>query len=314
MYMSPEQIRDPKAVDARSDIWSMGIILHQLLTGKPAFTADSLPGVCAAIAADPPASTRERRKDVPEALERLIQKCLEKRPEARFQSVESLCAALAPFGLRGPVSSTGNRPRPEAEPEPPGESSVDAPTISHGRLLRDQAALVSSPLSDAPLAATQRSETGRRMRIAIPAILLALVAAVAVVFALRPSDEAATGATSRPASFSLRVESTPDGAEVFDGDRLLGRTPFEIRLQNADLERAAKRFTLRMPGHLSYVVEQGPSAVDSTLRGRLDPVPEPTASSGAPEPAAPASGAPRVPKPGSKPPPATTGTDIRLER
>jgi serine/threonine-protein kinase len=312
MYMSPEQIRDPKAVDARSDIWSMGIILHQLLTGKPAFSADSLPGVCAAIAADPPASTRERRSDVPEALERVIQKCLDKRPEARFQSVESLCAALAPFGLRGPVSSTGNRPRPEPEPEPPGESSADAPTISHGRLLRDQAALVSSPLSDAPLAATQRSETGRRLRIAIPAILLALGAAAALVFALGPSsDETSTGAA---ASFSLRVESTPDGAEVFEGDRLLGRAPLEIRLQNEDLERQAKRFTLRMPGRLSYVVEQGPSAVDTTVRGRLDPVPEPTASSGAPEPAAPASGTPRVPKPGSKPPPATTGTDIRLER
>src|SRR5437773_10995612 len=53
-YMSPEQVRDAKRVDARTDVWSLGMILYELMTGEPAFNADTLPGICAAIAADTP--------------------------------------------------------------------------------------------------------------------------------------------------------------------------------------------------------------------------------------------------------------------
>ena len=47
LYMSPEQVRNAKQVDARADIWSLGVILHELLTGSPVFQADTLPGICA---------------------------------------------------------------------------------------------------------------------------------------------------------------------------------------------------------------------------------------------------------------------------
>jgi serine/threonine-protein kinase len=320
MYMSPEQIRDPKAVDSRSDIWSLGIILHQLLTGKPAFSADSLPGVCAAIAADPPASTRERRPEVPEALERVIQKCLEKRPDARYQSVESLCAALAPFGHRAqPGSARGVELAPTERPEL-DRSSAEAPTISHGRLNRELVA-PSAP-SDAPLAATQRSAEKTRRRWVVPAALAAFVALAIAALALWPKSglqPAGVEPIGRPASFVLRIESEPERAEVFDGERLLGTAPFEIRLENAALERAERQFTLRLAGRLPYVVTQGPSASDTTVRGRLAPMPEPApteaASAAAPEAttAGPGSRRPPAGKP-AIPAPASTGTDIRLER
>lgn len=97
MYMSPEQVRDAKSVDGRSDIWSLGVILHELLTAKPAFRGESLPAICAAIAADQPQSLAAERPDVPPALVAIVERCLEKDPARRFQSVDELRAALQPF-------------------------------------------------------------------------------------------------------------------------------------------------------------------------------------------------------------------------
>jgi serine/threonine protein kinase len=96
-YMSPEQVRDAKAVDLRTDIWSLGLILHELLSGTPAFEGTTLPGVCASIAADPPAALRLKRPEVPPEVEAIVLKCLEKDAAKRFQSARELSAALLPW-------------------------------------------------------------------------------------------------------------------------------------------------------------------------------------------------------------------------
>jgi eukaryotic-like serine/threonine-protein kinase len=93
-YMSPEQVRDAKTVDLRTDIWSLGLILHELLTGSPAFAGTTLPGICASIAADPPAALRLQRPEVPLEVEAIVLKCLEKSPEKRFQSARELIENL----------------------------------------------------------------------------------------------------------------------------------------------------------------------------------------------------------------------------
>jgi serine/threonine protein kinase len=94
-YMSPEQVRDAKRVDERTDIWALGMILYELLVGEPAFNGDTLPAICAAIAADPPRPLRASRPDVPEDLELVVMKCLAKNPDDRYRSVEELVRALA---------------------------------------------------------------------------------------------------------------------------------------------------------------------------------------------------------------------------
>jgi serine/threonine-protein kinase len=101
LYMSPEQVRNAKQVDLRSDLWSLGVILHELLSGRPPFDGDTLPGVCARIAADPP--TPLERADVPEALRHVIARCLEKNPAARFGSALELSEALAPLRSKAPL-------------------------------------------------------------------------------------------------------------------------------------------------------------------------------------------------------------------
>jgi eukaryotic-like serine/threonine-protein kinase len=96
-YMSPEQVRSSMSVDARTDVWSLGVILYQLLTGVHAFKAESMSACLAKIVADPPPPLRAARPDVPEGLERVILACLEKDPARRLQSVAELALALAPF-------------------------------------------------------------------------------------------------------------------------------------------------------------------------------------------------------------------------
>jgi serine/threonine-protein kinase len=103
-YMSPEQIRRPKSVDTRTDIWSLGSILFELLTRDPPFNADSPIALLAAVVSDPLPSIREKRPDVPPELEAVIAKCLEKKPENRYQTVAELADALAPFAPRSQPS------------------------------------------------------------------------------------------------------------------------------------------------------------------------------------------------------------------
>src|SRR5258708_8381308 len=76
LYMSPEQVRNAKQVDTRADIWSLGVILHELLTGTPLFQPDSLPGICAAIIADDVPPLRTLRPDPPHMLEDTVPKDL----------------------------------------------------------------------------------------------------------------------------------------------------------------------------------------------------------------------------------------------
>lgn len=97
-YMSPEQMRSLKHVDARTDVWSLGVILYQFLAGRRPFEADSLPAVFAKIAADSPTPLRELRPEVPVELETVILRCLEKNLDQRVKSTTELAHLLAPFG------------------------------------------------------------------------------------------------------------------------------------------------------------------------------------------------------------------------
>jgi serine/threonine protein kinase len=95
--IAPEQIREPGAVDLRADIWALGVILHELLTGSPLYSASTAPGLFAAIAADPPTPASHLRAEIPAELESVISRCLEKEREDRFSDVGDLARQLKPF-------------------------------------------------------------------------------------------------------------------------------------------------------------------------------------------------------------------------
>lgn len=92
-YMSPEQAAGEK-VDARSDLWSVGVILYQLLTGERPFDANSVVALVYRITKDNPKPIAELRKDVPAGLRRVVARCLNKQPEKRFQTGQELADAL----------------------------------------------------------------------------------------------------------------------------------------------------------------------------------------------------------------------------
>ncbi|MEP7120990.1 MAG: protein kinase [Byssovorax sp.] len=114
-YMAPEQVRDPRNVDARCDLFSLGSILYKLLTGKPAFDGGNPATVLALVLSEPPIPLREHRPEIPPALEALVLGCLEKDPAARVPSVEVLARGLVPFAKQAPRRAWGE-PSPMAAP------------------------------------------------------------------------------------------------------------------------------------------------------------------------------------------------------
>jgi serine/threonine-protein kinase len=95
-YMSPEQLKSTKEVDARADVWSLGAVLYEALTGKPAFRGETVPQVCAMIASEDPVLPSATRDGIPLDLERAVLGCLDKDASRRSTLVD-LARALARF-------------------------------------------------------------------------------------------------------------------------------------------------------------------------------------------------------------------------
>ncbi len=97
-YMSPEQMISARNVDARTDIWALGVTLHELLTKTLPFAANTARQVCARILGDTPTPLRKLRPMYPQGLEEVILRCLQRRREARFANIADFATQLAEFG------------------------------------------------------------------------------------------------------------------------------------------------------------------------------------------------------------------------
>src|SRR6187549_237924 len=98
-YMSPEQVLGDK-LDARSDLFSLGVVLYQMLTGKKPFVEDEQRSVMHKIRLEKHISARKLNPEVPRELERIIDRCLEKQPRDRWRSAQHLVMALERFLAR----------------------------------------------------------------------------------------------------------------------------------------------------------------------------------------------------------------------
>jgi tRNA A-37 threonylcarbamoyl transferase component Bud32 len=229
-YMSPEQIRSAKHVDHRADVWGLGIVLYELVSGQPPFDGDNIATLSAQIVVETPKPVESLRPDVPRALADAIAKCLEKEPNKRFSSMAELATALQPF------ASPAAAPIADRIQRMAGAKSAlaYAPTINasaaESRVLRGEAkteaAAGSAPTELAPSGASartdanwERTKTTREKRskvlLAGGGAALAAVALVAFLAGQRsqppPSvPEKAPAVASEAAPLPAPTEPTPN--------------------------------------------------------------------------------------------------------
>jgi serine/threonine-protein kinase len=205
VYASPEQLRR-RTIDARSDIWSLGIALYELITGTVPFSGSTAHAAVAVIS-DPVPSIRKLRPDVPEELANIIYRALQKDPAARFDDVLQFANALssyAPPDSAGAaaiqIATTGERSSPKVTPRTQW-------TVEQAALLPTEAAL--------PAATTLHARRSPVALIALASVVV--IGVVAVGLAIRARTTATTAhaapdphvADTAPVASPVETASSP---------------------------------------------------------------------------------------------------------
>jgi serine/threonine-protein kinase len=141
LYMSPEQLEDARNVEPGSDIWSLGVIAYELLTGAPPFQADTLPELLDAMKRGEHAPLADQCPDVPPEFAHVIERCLQADPERRFISAKALTVALAPWAntpermvsIERILHVRSSRPPKPSESRPPPARPSDKNPLSPRR-------------------------------------------------------------------------------------------------------------------------------------------------------------------------------------
>ncbi len=153
LYRSPEQFRSAKAADRRSDVWALGVIFYEILTGLPPFVAQNAPAVGLAITREPHVPPTQRRPSLPKGVDAVVAGALHKKPADRYQSMQEFLRALedllprgrddTPTRLDALSSARPRAPVPDAPPTRIERIDDDPPT--HVDLSRELAPLSAPP-------------------------------------------------------------------------------------------------------------------------------------------------------------------------
>ena len=208
LYMSMEQMRSSRDVDARADIYALGAILYQLLTGRVPFEAQTFPELILKVASEEPPPPSTLRPDIPPPLEQAILRCLKKDRNDRFPNVGEFAAAIAHFATDEGVGSAERALR-TIDKSAGGPGST---TLSPAALRATRNSLAGGTRTSTSWSTSTTTGGGVKMKtvgIAVGALVLGAATVMAVIVATsRPSGTAAPPAESS----SPGVSATPSGA------------------------------------------------------------------------------------------------------
>jgi serine/threonine-protein kinase len=179
-YMSPEQLKHPKSVDARTDVWSMGVVLYEMLAGCSPFAGPTLGETMANVLALEVPDIRAQRPDVPEALALAIARCLERDRDRRYASVAELARAFAPFGSARSDAAVQRITSLEGLPRAAGSFAAPAAIVAS-----------SSTLTCEGASAEPRAPTAARHRHWLMAAAMLAIGGAGAWWILSPSSRAA---------------------------------------------------------------------------------------------------------------------------
>jgi serine/threonine-protein kinase len=199
--MSPEQMHASKDVGPQADIWALGVILFELLTGQVPFPGETLPEVALKVVGHEPVPPRRFRPEIPEGLDALICRCLERDTRKRFANIPELAEALQPFGPAGHGKSAVDRIAGIVE-SARAPDEVTSPRIPATAMETTQTASARR----VPLVFVDPAAKGRRATIAAAAVAV-VMALVGSRFAFRSSGDGGASAAA-----SLQARETPLGA------------------------------------------------------------------------------------------------------
>ncbi|HEU4406519.1 MAG TPA: serine/threonine-protein kinase [Polyangiaceae bacterium] len=214
LYTSPEQLRSSREADARSDLWSLGVILYELLAGRTPFRGEVITELVVDIMLNPPPPIG--RADVPPELEAAVVRCLSRAREERFGDVAELAAALAPFGPPGAEEAAErvarvlypNRPRSLPPPRSTPPRSGRAAATSGGPTARS---IEGSARSDAPGPPPGPAWRGLAMLVGFGGALAGLVAIVTLAL-LRPGAPRVSASSSVDLASARPAAGAPSAA------------------------------------------------------------------------------------------------------
>ncbi len=221
LYMSPEQARSVKHVDHRSDLWSMGVVLYQALTGRTPFQhIDGIGPLLMAICSEAPPPVTSFAPWVPPNVVEVVDRALQQRTSDRFQSAEAMLNAVRSL-TGGDLSLTRAMVRPISEDERAKVAVAVthnqdplAPTIAH----EESAKLTTESPVTARSSATATTESAAAKRSSPWPLAAAVILAAAIgggaVFLIRPSSSSGAGAPSAPSSAPVAIETTPQPPPV----------------------------------------------------------------------------------------------------
>ena len=233
LYMSPEQLQGKPDVDARSDLWSMGIILYELVAGTTPFNSETMTGLTTNILVKPPVPLTKYVDDAPPGFEAILLQCLDKDPGRRWPNLAAFAAALVPYA---PPRAVPYATRIAAilgvtvEPSRP----TDVLTLERARMRASEPAAEIPPVRTAVATtggATSQAAGSRpnahtgRVAAGVAAALVALALGGASIVRRRTDSTAANASAGAPGSVSAAPSVTAVVAPPLEAPQPPGTVP-----------------------------------------------------------------------------------------